>query len=669
MKKAVAILISISAVFLAPAQAQQYVISTYAGVPKQPDPIFVQGVAADAAGNVYFTSTQYCVCIFKLDRNGAVTRIAGNSEAGYSGDGGPSASAQLNRPMGMAVDGAGNLFFADRFNHRIRRISPDGMIATVAGNGERGYSGDGGPAIDAQLGFAGSVAVDGAGNLFISDNWPDGIRQVSRIRKVSPDGVITTLAIDGYLGAVDGGGNLFIVENYSRIRKVSPDGTITTVAGAGPSNNPDCNAGHSGDGGPATQAPLCSVSSVAVDRAGNLFFIEFGYSSRYAEPTNIAVRQVSPDGVITTVAGAGTQLYWGLDVAVDGAGSLFIAEGSSVRKISSDGIITTVAGDSACCYSGDGGPATSAQLNGPHDVGVDSAGNLFIADGGNHRIRRVTPDGIITTVAGGTVSVRCLDLSGVSGPATAAQLCESSNIAVDGGGNVFIAAYNRVRKVSPDGTIAAVAGNGTPGYSGDGGPAIEAQVNARGVAVDGAGNLFIADYYRIRKVSPDGIITTIAGNGAYGYSGDGGPAINASIVAGYASVTVDGAGNLFFVDGARIRRVSSGGIITTVAGNGTTGYSGDGGPAIKAQVYPVGVAVDGAGNLFIADIGNRRIRRVSPDGIISTIAGNGERGFAGDGGAAIDAQLWSPNSVAVDDTGNLYVSDYNDVVRILRPVK
>jgi sugar lactone lactonase YvrE len=663
----------LSAAMLAAAADQQYVISTYAGVPKPPNvslPIFVQGTAADAAGNVYFTSTHYCVCIFKLERNGAVTRIAGNAEEGFSGDGGPATSALLNRPMGMAVDGAGNLFFADRGNQRIRKISPDGMIATVAGNGELGYSGDGGPAIEAQLGWPSAVTVDSAGNLFIPVIWAVGPRQFSSIRKVSPDGIINDAQLGPSTGvlAADGRGNLFIGAS-SRIHKVSPNGTITTVAGTGPSNNPDCVAGHSGDGGPATQAPLCYASSVAVDRAGNVFLLELGYSSRLGEFTNVAVRQVSPDGVITTIAGAGTQLVWGLQMAVDGAGSLFIADGSSVRKIASDGIITTVAGSGACCYSGDGGPATSAQLNGPHGVGVDSAGNLFIADINNHRIRKVTPDGIISTVAGGTLSVGCLNLSGASGPATAAQLCQSYNIAVDAGGNVFITDYYRIRKVSPDGTITSVAGNGTPGYAGDGGPAIDAQLaGAATVAVDSAGNLFIADYYRIRKVSPDGIITTIAGNGTYGYSGDGGPAIEASIVAGYASVTVDGAGNLFFVDGARIRRVSSGGIITTVAGNGASRYSGDGGPAIEAQISPAGVAVDGDGNLFIADINNNRIRRVSPDGIISTIAGTGEPGIAGDGGPAIEAQT-SPASVAVDGNGNIYFSNYNDVVRILRPVK
>jgi sugar lactone lactonase YvrE len=678
------------------AQSQQYVISTYAGGPSPQSAsvgYFGLGVAADAAGNLYFSGwdNPYCTCVFKLDKNGVVTRIAGSSQSGFSGDGGPAASALLKQPNGLAVDGAGNLFVADSGNNRIRKISPDGTINTVAGSGDLGYAQDGQPAISAPLNAPWSVAADNAGNVFIADIYlqePVGGYR-SRILKLSPDGTLTTVAGNGTPGfsgdggpataaqleyptglTVDGAGNLFIADE-NVVHKVSPDGNITTVAGRGPNSEPpqldpssDCVAGVSGDGGPATQAPLCYANSVAVDGAGNLFIVELmgiDLGVSYA----VAVRKVTPDGTITTVTSA--FLIWGGQAAIDAAGNLFVADGNSLRKISPDRIVTTVAGYGACCYSGDGGPATSAQLNTPHGIGVDGASNLFIADEYNHNIRRVSPDGIITTVAGGPLSVHCLDFSGDSGPAISAQLCYPYNLTVDGAGNVFVADTYRVRRISPDGTITAVAGNGTSGYSGDGGPAIDAQLTyAAGVAVDGAGNLYILDIFRIRKVSPDGTITTVAGNGTYGYSGDGGPAIDAQMSAGAAGAAVDGAGNLFFLDSGRIRKVSPDGIVTTMAGNGKNS-PGDGGPAANAQVNALGVAVDNVGNLFIAD--GSRVRKISPDGIITTIAGNGTYGYSGDGGLATDAQLFA-NSIAEDGAGNVYISDtFHSVVRILRPIQ
>ena len=346
----------------------------------------------------------------------------------------------------------------------------------------------------------------------------------------------------------------------------------------------------------------------------------------------------------------------------------------SLSGFAQSGIITTYAGNGTVGFSGDGGPATSAQLYLSSsglggDVAVDAAGDLFIADTYNQRIRMVTPGGVISTVAGnGTPGY-----SGDVGLATAAQLNGPSSIAVDTAGNLFIADFsnNRVRMVTTGGVISTVAGNGTPGYSGDVGLATAAQLNGPySVAVDTAGNLFIADFYnnRVRKVTPSGIISTVAGTGTYGFSGDGGPATSAQLYYPY-SLAVDAAGNLFIADfsNSRIRKVTPSGIISTVAGTGTYGFSGDGGPATSAQLeYPSGVAVDTAGDLFIADgpnvslfgiTGNQRIRKVTIGGIISTVAGNGGQGFSGDGGPATSAQLNNPSAVAVDTAGNLFISD------------
>jgi uncharacterized protein (TIGR03437 family) len=341
-----------------------------------------------------------------------------------------------------------------------------------------------------------------------------------------------------------------------------------------------------------------------------------------------------------------------------------------VGPIPQGSMIVTVAGNGLAGETGDGGPATAAMVAGPFGVATDASGNLFIASGG--QIRKVSPDGIITTYAGNGQRT----FSGDGGPAISAGVYPEG-LAVDASGNLFIAdfANNRIRKVSASGTITTVAGNGTEGFSGDGGPATSAKLaSPQGVAVDASGSLFIADSGRIRKVSADGIITTVAGKGTGGYSGDGGPATSASVDP--TSVAVDASGNLFIADTGnnRIRKVSASGIITTVAGNGPSspvgGYSGDGGVATSASLnFPLGVAVDASGNLFIADYSNQRVRKVSPSGIITTVAGNGTAAFSGDGGLAASASLSYPQGVAVDAAGNLYIADYdNDRVReVLAP--
>ena len=334
--------------------------------------------------------------------------------------------------------------------------------------------------------------------------------------------------------------------------------------------------------------------------------------------------------------------------------------------------ITTVAGTGEGGFSGDGGPATAARLAYPEGVALDGAGNLYIADVSNHRIRKVDSTGTITTVAGSGQP----GFSGDGGPATEAQLDNPLGVAVDGAGNLYIAdrLNHRIRKVDSRGTITTIAGTGEGSYSGDGGPAVRSQLyRPSGVAVDGAGNLYIADHYnaRIRKVDSAGTITTIAGTGRWGFSGDGGPAVEARVYRP-TGVALDGAGNLYIADfdNHRIRKVDSAGTITTVAGTGVWGFSGDGGPASEAQLAnPDGVTVDGAGNLYIADHYNERIRKVDSTGTITTIAGTGVWGFSGDGGPATVARLAFPSGLAVDGAGNLYIADtFNKRIRKVTPM-
>ncbi len=632
--------------------------------------LYPSGVTVDTEGNIYIAD-QWNNRVRKVDKNGTITTVAGIGGfwGGYSGDGGPATQAELDRPSGVALDALGNLYIAEYENNCIRKVDKNGIITTVAG-GMWGFGGDGGPAAQAQLDGPQGVVVDTLGNLYIAD-WGN-----QRIRKVDVNGIITTVAgngIRGYGGdggpatqaqlnyppaiAVDISGNLYIAdEGNHRIRKVDVNGIITTVAGNGI-------RGYGGDGGPATQAQIYDPRGVAADASGNLYI---------GDTWNNRIRKVDTNGIITTVAGNGARGFDGdggpatqaqLDgpsgVAVDTLGNLYIADlgNNMIRKVDTNGIITIVAGSREY---GDEGPATEANLYMPTGAAIDACGNLYIADNYNQRIRKVDTNGVITTVAGNGIE----GYSGDGGPATGAQLHYPSGMAVDTLGNLYIADWgnNRVRKVDTNGIITTAAGNGIEGYSGDGGPATQAQLGyPPGVAVDTQGNLYIADDYnhRIRKVDTNGIISTFAGNGIGGFGGDGGPATQAQLL-WPSGVAVDTLGNLYIADtyNNRIRKVDKNGTITTVAGNGDEDYGGDGGPAVQAALqFPLDVAIDASGNLYIADYYNYRIRKVDTNGIITTVAGNGEEGYSGDGGPATQAMLFEPQGVAVDASGNLYIAD------------
>jgi trimeric autotransporter adhesin len=329
------------------------------------------------------------------------------------------------------------------------------------------------------------------------------------------------------------------------------------------------------------------------------------------------------------------------------------------------GVIYTVAGNGSRGDSGDSGLAISASLDYPCSIAFDTTGNIYIADTANHRIRKVTKStGIITSVGGdGTPGY-----SGDDGPATSAIFSYPYGVSVGASGNIYIAdTYNhRIRMVTKGtGIITTVAGNGTQGYSGDGGQATSAIFRYPCVvAIDASGNLLIADTFNncIRMVTvSSGIITTVAGNGNSGFSGDGGPATSATLSYLYGA-TVDASGNIYIADtvNSRIRMVmKSTGIITTVAGDGSYGSSGDGGRATSARLsFPYGVTVDASGNIFIADSANNCIRMVTKStGIISSVAGNRTAGYSGDGGQALSAKLSNPLFVALDTSTNIYIAD------------
>jgi sugar lactone lactonase YvrE len=321
------------------------------------------------------------------------------------------------------------------------------------------------------------------------------------------------------------------------------------------------------------------------------------------------------------------------------------------------GIISTVAGNGQAGFSGDGGPAKQAQVNAPFDVATDASGDIYITDHQNNRIRKVDSTGNITTVAG----IGSPNYGGDGGLATSASM-NPYGIALDAAGNLYVTDVARIRKVDINGIITTFAGNGTPGFSGDGGPATQAGLQCPTfVTADAAGDVYISDAcdHRIRKVDASGIIATVAGNGTEGFSGDGGPATDA-LLNSPEGIAVDVAGNLYIADtnNERVRRVDhASGNITTVAGNGQVGFSGDGGLASNAQLNnPWQVAVDPAGNFYIADASNARIRRVDINGMIITVAGSGSTTYNGDGISARSAGI-APQSIAVDSAGNLFIAD------------
>ena len=333
--------------------------------------------------------------------------------------------------------------------------------------------------------------------------------------------------------------------------------------------------------------------------------------------------------------------------------------------------IFTIAGNGTGGYTGNGGQATAAEINQPRGaVTFDASGNIYFADQLNNSIRKVTSLGIISLIAGCDTN----GYSGDGGPATAAKLNYPEAVALDAAGNVYIADFdnNHIRKVSPAGIISNFAGNGINGFSGDGGQATAAEIQyPSGLAFDATGNFYFSDAgaNRIRKITTSGIITTVAGNGTASFSGDGGQATAATLNQP-DGVSFDASGNMYIADNAnaRIRKVTPSGIISTIAGNGTQGFTGDGAQATAAELHgPLGgVVSDASGNLYIADFLNNRIRMINTSGIINSVAGNGTAGFTGDGGPATAAEINGPTGVAFDATGNLYISDqYNSRIRII----
>jgi len=674
-------------------------------------------IARDASGNLYVVNDNGVIykVTAALGVPDSMSIFAGNNTAGFSPNGTLATAALLYEPIGAALDAAGNFYFSDQNNCVVREIvAASGVMNIVAGTAHVcNYSGDGGQATSAGLSFPQEVALDGAGNLYIADIGNSIVRRVNLTSGIittyagtpgsagfpSNNVLATSTSLNGPIAlAVDTGGDLFIADQNANVvcRVDATSKNITIVAGTGA-------LGFSGDGGPATAATLQVPEGVAVDSAGNLYI---------ADSENARIREVfSPTNPntpnqITTIVGNGTFGFNGDGAAtsieltnpfglfVDPAsGNLWIADfwSDRVRMYNATTkVVSTVVGSGAV---GDGGPATSASLYYPRNPALDTNGDLYLVDAQNNRVREISAaDQTISTVVGtGIPCARPALPCGDGGPAANASLFMPRTVTIEPSGTLLVAddGDNRIREVDGStGIITTIVGSGNLcaapfSTCGDGGPALSASLNdARGAVLDTAGNLYFVDAQdnRVREVDTSGTITTVAGNGPDGnapvgcnaagnLSGDGGPAVDATLDCPLG-LDIDASGNLYVADTDNnvIRKIDTGTprIITTIAGTGAAGHSGDGGLATSATLNtPDRVSVNGAGNFFISDSGNNVIRRVDGTSkIITEFAGTGNFAFGGDGGPAVSASFATPVGVVVTPQGNMYVGDvFNNRIR------
>lgn len=599
--------------FLAAANppAAAYLIQTVAGSDFAADgasalaAIFSQteGIAIDSSGVIYVADADGNR-VRRINLDGSIQTVAGTGVAGFAGDGGPSNAAMLSHPYGVAVDPQGNLYIADLGNGRVRKISSSGTITTVVGGGSivPGGDGDGGLATSAQLQEPRNVAAEPDGTLYISDF------AAQRVYRVTPGGILTTLAGTGKAGfsgdgaasqlaqlnspaglASDSNGALYIADSANnRIRRVY-QGVMSTVYNvAGPTGvaiSPTGALCIAGSGYLGTQfkaiAAIPSARDVALDRVGNVYATTGQY-----------VNKVSAAGTVTTIAGSGAAPYFGGDngpataarlhgptgLAVDEAGNRYIADtvNNRIRKITPAGIITTIAGSGDAGSKGNNGHATLAQLNGPRSVAVDSQQNIYVADSGNNSIRKITPGGIIQTVA----------------VQLAVGLNDPEYVATDAQGSLYIAdtGNGRVLKVAPSGSISTVM----------------LVLQPSGVTIDGSGNTYVSAATAVSRITPSGTLSTVL-NGLNSPRG----------------LAITQTGDLIVADsGANVvRRLSSSGVLSTIAGTGAAGFSGDGLPASAAELNsPADVVVDLSGTIWIADSGNNRVRTLTPSSIADVAA-------------------------------------------------
>jgi sugar lactone lactonase YvrE len=619
------------------------------------------GVAADSLGNVYVADSANNM-IRKITPSGLVSTFAGSLNPGSAN--GMDSAASFNHPTGVALDGSGNLYVADYGNSLIRKISPTGMVSTLAGvNGNAGSTN--GPAASATFNHPMGVAVDGAGNVYVADYLNN------MIREISSSGVVSTLAGTGMAGsangagavatfnnptgvAVDLAGNVYVADLLNNlIREISPSGIVSTLAG---------NNSLGFHGGVGTAATFSAPFGIAVDTAGNLYVGEEG---------NQIIRMITPGAQVTILAGTGAvgslngaaataTFYWPSGVAVNKQGNVYVADHSNnlIRQINiPTQTVTTLAGNRHT----KGVVNTSTFINNPTGVAVDGQYNIYVADYNSNLILEISSSGEEYTLAG----------TGLKGSASGLNALASFwmpfGIAADQTGNVYVAdlSNNLVREVSVSGLVSTVAGTGSAGSAN--GPFTGASFNSpSGVVLAPSGTLYVADSKNnlIRAINAAGIVSTFAGSGTAGSTDGMGTAASFN---GPTGIAVDMTGNLYVADQGNnlIRKISAAGMVSTLAGDGSQGSTNGTGVAASFN-HPTGVAVDAGTNVYVADYGNNMIRYISSAGAVTTWAGSGGTGSANGRGTA--ASFNGPFGVAVDANENVYVADYyNNLIRKITP--
>lgn len=607
--------------------------------------------------------------------------LAGNLGSAGNVDG-MGAAARLQNPQGLATDSAGNVYVADKYNHTVRKITPTGMVSTLAGSAGIPGSADG---IGATARFAEpqGLAIDSMGNIYVSESVNH------TIRKITPTGVVSTLAgAAGLAGSSDGTGtaarfsqpqglatdnadNIYVTDGQVRVRKITPTGVVSTLAGSGSWGSTD---------GVGANVSFSRPTGIATDSAGNVYV---------ADSDNHTIRKISPAGVVSTWigtpgvdgstdgTGAAARLRYPTGLAIDNMGNVYVTEplNYTIRKITPDGEVSTLAGSTGIPGSADG-MGTAARFFIPSGIAVNTAGNVYVADSGNQTIRKLTPTGTVSTLAG------AVELSGsADGMGAEARFTGPMAIAADTAGNVYVSDADRrsIRKITPTGMVSTWVG--TPGVAGsaDGiGPAARFG-NVQALATDSVGNVYAADgsstlgesssqgNHTIRKITPNGVVSTLAGTpGVSGFTDGVGTAASFKRM---DSLATDRAGNVYVAGSFTIRKISPNGVVSTLAGDGNTvGTTNGVGTSARFRYLP-GMATDAAGNVFVTDAkfcqgpgcnsDAPMIRKITPTGVVSTLAGPGGSPWIADGiGAA--AFFDDPKGMAADSEGNIYVADsYN----------
>jgi sugar lactone lactonase YvrE len=639
------------------------------------------GIAADSSTNLYVAefANQVVRKISLSGTNWVATTLAGLAGAAGTNDGIGSA-ARFNQPIGVSVDASGNVYVADFQNNTVRKISPAGALTTLAGLAGVSGTNDGVGAA-ARFWQPYGLAVDPSNNVYVADTYNQ------LIRVITPAGLVSTLA--GQAGVsgtndgtgraalfnypaklvLDGSANLYVADygNHA-IRKITPGGGVTTFAGS-----PGVSGTNDGTG---RSARFSEPLGLAADPAGNLYVADFG---------NNTIRRITPAAVVTTIAGLaetsgsadGTnhtaRLHGPNDVTW--GGSLFVADNqnSTIRRLAQFGtnwVTSTIAGAVAGAGTNDG-PSGVARFNVPNSVALDASNNLYVADEGNNTIRKISPAGVVSTFAG---------LAGVAGAnngtGSAARFSRPEGVAVDRSNNVYVADQNNhtIRKITPTGAVTTLAGKAGVTGSADGTNSVARFNYPSDVAVDGAGNVYVTDYGNstIRRLKPIGAnwaVTTIAGKAGVTGAADGTNSA-ASFLYPY-DLVVDAATNLFVADtgNSTIRKIKPMGtnwVVSTLAGQAGSPGSADGTNDSALFNSPNGVALDAAGRLYVADAGNNAVRLITPIGtnwVVTTIGGLA--GVAGNlDGTGSTARFNSPYGVAVDGSNNLFIADsLNNIIR------